>query len=318
MACDILAAADASVPLRSLLAFRLPKRGTAIRHSARLAITATQEEVLYAIVNCVGVDWFIRNITDRTRNFLLHRYGITKEMLGLFFKNRARRPRMAIEESPIEESPFEALGMAADDAAAAAEAVALSPEGVLLTSQAPAAAVIYGTGQAAGAGATGATAAGAARAVDLSGAVRATCAHGVAGDAASACMHKLDLPGSGCGLPVCSAGHSISTGEYLVDDGWPGGGSNAPIGGYGCCCCCCEVQGCEVVLDGAGSGALSAVGSCGGFGLAKAPAAASMGCPGQAQMAMTGLIVNGYSHWPEAGLGPHFGSRKRSRQMSNV
>eukprot|EP00877_Chromochloris_zofingiensis_P004313 jgi/Chrzof1/13883/Cz08g16010.t1 len=72
-------------------AYKKPSKTNSRKRSATLAINELQEDTLYALVGCLNVGWSIKNITQDTRDFLSSKYAIDKDMIQLFFKNRAQK-----------------------------------------------------------------------------------------------------------------------------------------------------------------------------------------------------------------------------------
>ncbi|CAD7702821.1 unnamed protein product, partial [Ostreobium quekettii] len=73
--------------------FERPKRNTSKKRSSLLSLEEMHEDVLYALVGCTNVGWSIKSISNQSKDFLANRCGITKDLLQLFFKNRAQRPK---------------------------------------------------------------------------------------------------------------------------------------------------------------------------------------------------------------------------------
>lgn len=76
-----------------LFTFNRPKRTNSKRRSAHLALSDEQEDALYSVIGCMNVGWTIKNISPQTRDYMLRRFSIDKDVLQLFFKNRAQKPK---------------------------------------------------------------------------------------------------------------------------------------------------------------------------------------------------------------------------------
>lgn len=86
-------ASNPTSTVMDLFSFNRPKRTNSKRRSAHLNLTDDMEDALYAVIGCANVGWAIKSINPSTREYLNRRFQIDKDVLQLFFKNRAQKPK---------------------------------------------------------------------------------------------------------------------------------------------------------------------------------------------------------------------------------